>query len=231
MNIRKEIISIITNGEESNLSKGTMTLLELILKEKTLYDLKKMYCKEAFNHMKEKLNFVTFYFRYNMNNSYDTVINLENCNQTKTRREITLIYDKDVFKILKEEVMTKKEKEIIYKDIDFYKELTLFGIENYYPRKELKTTSRNFTVSLFNDQLVLSSNNGNFNISYLYDTEDLGQESNAVEVYSNNLLIKRLLEKNEYRNLIRVLENIKIYKEELPKNIDELKRKTKVLKK
>ena len=168
MNIRKELISIITNGEVNNSSKDSMTLLELILKEKTLYDLKKHYCMEAYEYMKKELDFVTFYFRYNIHNSYDTVINLENYNKNKTRREITLTYNKDQFEISNEAVLTDKEKEIIYKDIDFYKELTMFGVENYHPRKELKTTSGRFYITLFNEQLILSSNDGKFNITYLY---------------------------------------------------------------
>ena len=222
MNLRKEILNIIINGEDKDNNRECVSLLELILEEKKFYDLKKKTCQEFFDFMKKDLNFVTFYFKYNTNNSYDTIINLENANQNRMRREVTLTYNDGIFKILSRGCLTEKEQEVFERNRDFYEKLAKFGVENCYPKQMVNTTSGLFNVSFFNDETILSSNNRKFNLSYMYDMYGLENES-AIEIETKNYFIRRLLEKNEYENSIYLLENLRLYNDELPSHLNENK--------
>ena len=217
MNLRKEILNIINNGEENNINRESISLLELILKEKKFYELKRKKCQEFFDFMKKDLDFITFYFKYNMSNTYDTIINLENSTSSKKGREVILTYKDGDFNILHNGILTLKEEKVFEDNRVFYEDLAKFGVENCFPKQTITTTSEKFIVNLFNDEAVLSSEDRRFNLNYIYDIFGVEDES-AINIETKNYFIKRMLEKNEYENSIYLLENIRLYNDELPSN-------------
>jgi len=238
MNLNKEFLEqikyFLKDGEEKSFKdNSSISLLEILKRERELYDLKIEYIKIVNQYMKKHLEFNKFYFRYNEKGTYDTIVNFEK--KDNYSREVILRFDNS-FEILNPDLLKQEEYISICNNIDFYEQLTKFGIEQNYMKQSLFTISRIFSVELLNDCISLYSPvyRNLLYISYSYnqayqkklkrENEDIlfgnnnyyDTDEGIVELSTKIYKLRKLLTKNNCENIIELLDNLYVYEEELP---------------
>lgn len=257
--IKEELTKLIRYGEEREYIKESISVLELIQKEKEFYEYLKIFTKFANEQMKKELDFLTFYYRNNIRNTYDVVIELSYDKINRKRRGIILTYADNVFDIKKEYNLKKEELKHIEKNIELYKELAFLGEQQSVYKLEIPSVSNQFSINLYNNYLELTSPKYKELDTYLYLNYNYNQEQSRnnyekynetllddlclgnkkiyetekgfIEFYTNNYGIRRLLTKKDCENIIHLLDSIHIYKEILPSRITKSNEKKKVLSK